>query len=95
MKEEKYQLLVSQISSLINGEKDTTAVMSMWQRLFIRQWDSGGLDFIESSATSWCLVHSKAPSLVCTSHTAKACVERLGKEQRRLLCQTLNSSLVI
>ena len=28
MKEEKYQLLVSQISSLINGEKDTTAVMS-------------------------------------------------------------------
>ncbi len=28
MKEEKYQLLVSQILSLINGEKDTTAVMS-------------------------------------------------------------------
>ena len=28
MKEEKYQLLVSQISSLINGEKDTIAVMS-------------------------------------------------------------------
>lgn len=28
MKEEKYQLLVSQISSLINGEKDTTAIMS-------------------------------------------------------------------
>ena len=95
MKEEQYKLLVSQIASLIEGEKDIIAVMSNVAAAIHQTMGSGGRDSIESTMRSWFLVHSKAPSPVCTSHTARACVARPGKEQRPSLYQMLSSSLAI
>ena len=81
MKEEQYKLLVSQIASLIDGEKDLIAVMSNVVAAIHQRW-----------AMSWCLAHSKAQSHVCTSHMEKVCVAQLGNGQKPSSYLMWNSS---
>ena len=103
MKEEQYKLLVSQIASLIDGERDMIAVMSnvaaaihqtmgFWWTGFYRVV---GDDSIVWLATSWCLARSKAQSLVCTSHTVRAFAALPGNGQRQSSCLMWSSSQAI